>query len=111
MGSDANEIADTPASLAPSMTLMIVSATAFSSAWITTEPWGLSASIFTTLALTCLTSILLPSIQISPVAPTAIKIAAFSWVSAVSESGLFISKPGSLIKFAVTIKKVGYYQF
>ena len=31
-GSDANEIAETPASLAPSITLIIVSATAFSSA-------------------------------------------------------------------------------
>ena len=37
-GSEAKEIAVTPASLAPSITLIIVSATAFSSAWITTEP-------------------------------------------------------------------------
>ena len=43
---------------------------------------------------------------ISPAAPIAIRIAAFSVTSAVSESGLFISKPGSLIKFAVTIKKI-----
>ena len=59
-----------------------------------------------TLALTCRTSILLPSIYISPAAPIAMRIAAFSVTSAVSESGLFISKPGSLIKFAVTIKKI-----
>ena len=38
LGSEAREIAETPASLAPSITLIIVSATAFSSAWITTEP-------------------------------------------------------------------------
>ena len=37
-GSEANDIALTPASLAPSITLIIVSATAFSSAWITTDP-------------------------------------------------------------------------
>ena len=37
-GSDASDIALTPASLAPSITCIIVSAIAFSSAWITTEP-------------------------------------------------------------------------
>ena len=73
---------------------------------MTTDPLGLSASNLTTFAFTCLTSILLPSIQTSPVGPTAIRIAAFSCVSAVSESGLFISRPGSLIKFAVTIKNM-----
>ena len=36
----------------------------------------------------------------------AIRIAAFSVISAVSESGLLISRPGSFIKFAVTIKKI-----
>ena len=73
---------------------------------MTTEPCGLSARSFTTFAFTCLASILLPSIQISPDAPMAINIAAFSCVSDVSDSGLLISRPGSLIKFAVTIKKI-----
>ena len=36
----------------------------------------------------------------------AIKIAAFSCISDVSESGLFTSKPGSLMKLAVTMKKI-----
>jgi hypothetical protein len=33
-------------------------------------------------------------------------MAAFSWVSAVSESGLLISSPGSLMKLAVTMKNI-----
>ena len=77
-GSDANDIALTPASLAPSITWIIVSAIAFSSAWITTEPCGLSAYNLTTFAFSCRSSILQPSIHTSPVGPSAIRIAAFS---------------------------------
>ena len=84
----------------------MASALASSSACITTVPCGLSANNLITFAFTCLTSILLPSIYISSFEPIAIRIAAFSCISEVSESGLFTSRPGSLIKFAVTIKNI-----
>ena len=44
-------------------------------------------------ALTCLTSTLRPSIQMSLVAPMAIRIAAFSWIFEVSASGLEVNRP------------------